>query len=401
MNQLTINIAYISENQYLINKLISDLKTSEATFNLIDGSSFANGEDFYAPLVEDNHPCLLMISDNFLKSQSCLNRGLAYLQSLIKKEQVIPIIIDGTEIDASGNRQLIPTEFEKVSNVIKYMNYWQEKYLDLRKLKRSIPAEEEEEFLEKLKIVRSISSEVGEYLRNLRDTNYFAFSDFSANNYEAFFRVFGDESSYLKFAAKNNSPEDIIPSESSPIIAPPPKIITAVAEEISIEPTTKNEELPVVDTVTNDFLPFDNLVTEKEKIDKLSAEELASVDASTHMDNLEEGHIAPSNETEINSNTPIEKVDETEKEELIALDPEWRQLALEEEQMVELEDDETSLNDISASEERPLTETELLALELAQKLPVKENIDVSNQLVILEEEEEEEEEDNQICTGFC
>jgi len=95
MNHLTINIAYIADNQHLINKLVSDLKSTGVSFNLIDGNSFVDGENFYTRLVEDGNPCLLMVSDNFLKSQLCLNKGLAYLQTLIKNEQVLPLIIDG------------------------------------------------------------------------------------------------------------------------------------------------------------------------------------------------------------------------------------------------------------------------------------------------------------------
>ena len=122
-------------------------------FNLIDANDFVFGEDFQKHLLVEGEPCLLMISDNFLKSNACLRNGLNYLQHLIKNEQVIPLIIDGVSIDNQGNRVKTPTEFEKVSNVIKYMNYWQEKYLELRKQKRSIPEEEEEAFVKQLKVV--------------------------------------------------------------------------------------------------------------------------------------------------------------------------------------------------------------------------------------------------------
>ncbi len=418
MNQLTINVAYISDNQELINKLISDLKSTDVSFNLIDGNSFVSGESFYSRLVDDNRPCLLIISDNFLKSQLCLNQGLAYLQTLIKNEQVLPIIIDGTEIDASGNRQLIPTEFDKVSNVIKYMNYWQEKYLDLRKLKRSIPEEEEEEFGNKLKVVRAISSEVGEYLRNLRDTNYFPFSEFSDNHYEAFFRIFGDEASYAKFVAENGNGAIETPSESSTTaFVPPPAIVEEIEKEPIAVPeerlvTTENqkidEKLVTVENVTsvaepstsiaatNNFLPFDDLITEKEKIDNLSTEELSASEENPIEERVEPD-LEPLGTSEIPSDISIEKIDDSEVNELIAQDPEW-ELAEEIGTDLDLEE-ETSLDDIATSNERPLTETELLALELAKKLPASENEliesnhnGLSNDSILEEKEEEEEEE---------
>lgn len=393
MNHLTINIAYIAENQELINRMIRDLKSTEVTFNLIDGNSFVSGESFYSRLVEDNNPCLLMVSDNFLKSQPCLNQGLAYLQTLIKNEQILPIIIDGTEIDAAGNRQLIPTEFEKVSNVIRYMNFWQEKYLDLRKLKRRIPKEEEEAFSGKLKIVRGISSEVGEYLRNLRDTNYYPFSEFSANNYEAFFRVFGDEASHLKFVNTNSHKEEegLVETKTTTVVTPmvnesavddPTTAIESKIEEV----VAKEAPIPPAEPANN-FLPFNDLVVEKEKIDNLSVEELDNGEAPSSVEN--DGKLdTPS---EINSATPIENVEAAQQNDLIAMDPEWAQADIDGADFSEQEE-EISLQELAASEERPLTETELLALELAQKLPTNENSEPkNNQLSLLEDTDEEEE----------
>jgi len=423
MNQLTINIAYISDNQELINKMINDLKSTEVSFNLIDGNNFVNGESFYSRLVEDDSPCLLIISDNFLKSQLCLNQGLAYLQTLIKNEQVVPIIIDGVVIDIAGNRQLIPTEFDKVSNVIKYMNFWQEKYLDLRKLKRSIPEDEAEEFGKKLKIVRGISSEVGEYLRNLRDTNYFSYSEFSANQYETFFRIFGDEAAYSKFiSAANNNTETILATSSiadttpiEPIIEKEPVIISeeqeaiseeAITEELGAIPTesVKVEELVTVETInkvvepvssmpsTNNFLPFDDLITEKEKIENLSAEELSIVDADI-VDDKVKMNLEKVETNNITSETNIEKIDDAEHQELTAHDPEWALTEEEEEaEGTDLDkEEEPSLDDIAASEERPLTETELLALELSQKLPSTENELLDSNITHLKEDSVEEE----------
>ncbi|MFK7978958.1 MAG: hypothetical protein AB8G86_03160, partial [Saprospiraceae bacterium] len=95
MNQLVINIAYIADNQATVKGLVDGLKGTNVHFNLIDASDFVSGEDFQKHLVVAGAPCLLMVSDNFLKSSACLRNGLNYLQVLIKNEQVIPIIIDG------------------------------------------------------------------------------------------------------------------------------------------------------------------------------------------------------------------------------------------------------------------------------------------------------------------
>jgi len=380
MNFVTINIAYIADNQDAVNELVSDLSSVNVNFNLIDAADFVNGEDFKDALTTENDPCFLMVSDNFLKSVACLQNGLSYLQILIKRDLVIPIIIDGIQIDDEGNRKLVATEFEKVSNVIKYMNYWQEKYLDLRKLKRSIPASDEEEFLLKLKVVRSISSEVGEFLRTLRDTNYYSFDDFSANNYEQFFRYFGDESDYLKFVAARS--ENVSPGFKK-------EIPTIKKEEPSPEQVVESKAAPA-------FLPFEDLLTEKnniENIEEINASAKSDNDSQTEIEELIDSNISESNEIISSTETISQDLPEVteiieEPSKLIAMDPEWLLAGAEigEDSADSEENREIPLTDLVQSEERDLTDTELLALELAEKIPNT----VEEEVEIMEEDSEEE-----------
>ncbi|MFK7979438.1 MAG: SDR family NAD(P)-dependent oxidoreductase, partial [Saprospiraceae bacterium] len=348
MNQLVINVAYIADNQSVVTNLTDKLNVNNVHFNLINVSALALGEDLYRHLVVEGRPCLLIISDNFLKSTACLKNGLNYLQALIKNEQVIPIIIDGVSADATGNKVTTPTEFEKVSSVIKYMNFWQEEYLDLRKLKRNIPEDEEEAFVEKLKTVRSMSSEEGEYLRKVRDTNYYTLAEFSANNFEAFFRNFGDETAYLKFVAIENGGQP------------------AVEEKEFATPI-------VTEAATNDFLPLEQLIIEKEKLETIADLSIAngpSSDSEAEMPTLDLNASLPFNGSikELNPN-------EIDIEALMDADPEWA--AANEEEIESLEEEEAdNLGD------RPLTDTELLALGLAGKLPVNETtprVDTANE----------------------
>lgn len=348
MSQLVINIAYLSDNQETVTELVRQLEASNAHFNLIDANGFAFGEDFQEHLLVAGEPCLLMISDNFLKSNACLRNGLNYLQKLIKNEQVIPLIIDGISIDSQGNRVKSPTEFEKVSNVIKYMNHWQEKYLELRKLKRTIPEEEEEAFVKKLKVVRSISSEVGEFLRNLRDTNYYSLEEFSANNFEAFFRNFGDEVAYLKFVSTNSTIQD------DPIK--------------DIEELASQEDSPV------SYLPLENLIEDKKRFEEIEKLE----ETSSSVESEEVPKI-------IDESTIETKIVREDLSTFIESDPEWA--------AVSEEDTVGEVANIPVIEEgKPaLTDTELLALELANKLPNSNNLPPEIEGYNEEEEEEEEE----------
>ena len=112
----------------------------------------------------NTHRVLLLISDNFLKSQNCMNEALPFIQSLGAAQRLIPVTTEGIYPNAdSGQMSAVPTSFDRVSNVIQYMNFWQDRYLELRKLKTD--GGDDVAHNEKVRVVRAISSEIGELLR--------------------------------------------------------------------------------------------------------------------------------------------------------------------------------------------------------------------------------------------
>ncbi len=136
-------------------------------------------------------PIVLLISDNFLKSKDCMYEALKLLQTSSLKSRIFPVVTDGKYKNPLGGTDYIPTKFERVSNVIHYMNYWQDQYLDLRKKKHDIDSADEEKFGKELQVVRSISSEIGEFLRILRGSDYVDYKELQSNGFERFFRRSG------------------------------------------------------------------------------------------------------------------------------------------------------------------------------------------------------------------
>ncbi|MDX2069818.1 MAG: SDR family NAD(P)-dependent oxidoreductase [Haliscomenobacter sp.] len=150
---------------------------------------------------------LLLISDNFLRSEHCMNRALQLVQQ--KTSNILPLVIDGRNKDeASGQWVNTPTKFERIGDIIPYINYWQNKYLDLRSQKRKFEAENEadkrEELNENLRILRQVSSEASEFLRVLRNMRYYQFGDFIENHMRAFFEFVEDSAEWSAF--KSNVP---------------------------------------------------------------------------------------------------------------------------------------------------------------------------------------------------
>ncbi len=197
----TIQLIYSAENSNVASQIDAQLSQASFRFVHLQCRDADLSPALYDKLRQSEEKVLLLISDNFLKSSQCMYTALPMLTELKQSDRLIPVIIDGMAIDEqTGNIVKTPTKFERVGDVIQYMNYWQEQYLDMRKKKRSLHPDQEERFNEQLKVVRTISTQVGEFLRQLRGIEYISFEELSANHFEAFFTLSGYGSMHADFA---------------------------------------------------------------------------------------------------------------------------------------------------------------------------------------------------------
>ena len=167
-------------------------------------------------VLESKARVVLLVSDNFLKSANCMEGGLAMLQKLSSESRVFPIVLDGRQQTGEGETETVETRFERVSDVIQYMNHWQDQYLDLRKQKRSVSAAEEEALNQRLRMVRTISSEIGEFLRHLRVIPHYTLEELEDKGFEQFFRFAGDAQAHAAYKAlAEKQPARAIEKEAS------------------------------------------------------------------------------------------------------------------------------------------------------------------------------------------
>jgi NADP-dependent 3-hydroxy acid dehydrogenase YdfG/Flp pilus assembly protein TadD len=198
MSTKNIAIAYCADNERLAKEIEHQLRPAGYQFHLMPCTRTTADKSLPDQLLDQPYPILLLISDNFLKSAQCMSRGLRLLQE--KRHQIQPVVIDGVVKDEhSGEWTTIPTDFERVSDIIQYINYWQDQYLDLRRQKRQMKDFDEQAFNEHLKAMREISSEAGEFLRVLRSMDFRVYPDFKANAFEAFFMFTNDHGTWLSF----------------------------------------------------------------------------------------------------------------------------------------------------------------------------------------------------------
>jgi len=194
----SIALAYCIDNIKIAEEIERQLSRASYSFEHIYCKRTTNEEALSAQLRAKVGPILLIISDNFLKSAQCMSGGLKLLQE--RGGDILPIIVEGQQRDEQGNLSSVTTQFDRVSDIIKYINYWQDQYLDLRKQKRQLQDElDEEAFNEHLRVMRDVSGEVGEFLRTLRNMNFMTYEEFAANSFEQFFQFTDDDAGWRMF----------------------------------------------------------------------------------------------------------------------------------------------------------------------------------------------------------
>ena len=334
MKNNNINLAYCLENLSVANELSADLSISGINFQHFSGTHNLEDPTLSEQLQNSDASILLVISDNFLKSAQCMGNGIELLQK--KSSQILPVVVDGVEKDElTGELKFETTQFDRVSDIIKYINYWQDQYLDLRRQKRNIKDINEEELNARLKKLRDISSEVGEFLRLLRSMNHLSVDRFKANDYEQFFRFIGDFQSWETYKANKQTARELH---------------SANIENTVIADETVEDEIAPVDVSS---IPGMDLLTETENND-LTTIESPELSSNEVVDQVKE-RIEDSNEELV---PPLDIVDNNE-----VLSSE----AMEDEINIEI-DESTIINEVEVADELKSTTADRdKALELVKE----------------------------------
>lgn len=203
MSSKNVLLAYAIENTPLAEEIEKDLMLGGISVTHVYGSKSDNAPILSDQLGQKSGPVLLLITDNFLHSSSCMEGMLGFLQE--RRDDIMPIIAEGARKDEAGETVAVPTHFERISDIIQYINHWQDLYLDLRRQKREQTGKSEEKLQEQLRIVREISSEISEYLRQLRGLNYALFENLEAEDYLPVFRFLNLLPNWESFRMKRRS----------------------------------------------------------------------------------------------------------------------------------------------------------------------------------------------------
>lgn len=240
---LTINVAYSAANAELAEQLVRDLSGTGIRFDLLTPSPGQLPGQFAALLQSQTEPIMMLITDNFLKDEHCMSGMLHALRSLQRQQSLFLVVADGKE-----NNKPVPTEYERMVNAIRYMNYWQDIYLKLiENAQHANDTVERAQVETHMETIRDISVETGDFIKLLREANPVHWPDLQQNHYEHFFRQYNLMDRHLEFRksvpdlstpdmplsvpsipmeeakpSELHIPMEPLPSPSAPIVAMPP-----------------------------------------------------------------------------------------------------------------------------------------------------------------------------------
>jgi NADP-dependent 3-hydroxy acid dehydrogenase YdfG/Flp pilus assembly protein TadD len=292
MSVKNITIAYCQDNVGTADRIRQNLQIAEYNVQTLSCNKSTKESALTEQLLPVYSPIILLVSDNFLKSAQCMARGLKLLQE--KRTQLYIVVVPGvSQNPQTGEREVVHTEFEKVGDIIQYINYWQDQYLDLRRQKRQMKEGDEpfdeENFNQHLRVMRDISSQVGEYLRLLRNMDHLYLEQFDHNHHEILFQNLGDHNGWELLKAASPAPE--------PVPAPEESINEVEEEAIDLsgipgiellpDQTSEDEGEPSTEAGIADVLEEsipESSELDPEPVEEPTSEESSSDEAANHSE---------------------------------------------------------------------------------------------------------------------
>jgi NADP-dependent 3-hydroxy acid dehydrogenase YdfG/TolA-binding protein len=172
--------------------------------------------DFSRWISQKTEPVILLISDNLLKSVQAMYQMAGVWSFMRKSGKNVAMIASGRRQDPeTGDYLLQKTDFSRMSGVIRYINWWQDKYLDEKAFNFNSQKNKEERE-EYLKAIKAVSTEIGDFLKMIKEDNPLDIQEVLDSNLVRYFEKTGNEKflkAYWNHAANEAEAEQIIARE--------------------------------------------------------------------------------------------------------------------------------------------------------------------------------------------
>jgi len=135
MNTFHYIIGYQFDNHSLASDIDQKLNRVGFHFDHIHTGNALLDQSLGERIIVQSKTFLLLITDNFLKDENCIYKLFETLLTAEKQGRKFHVVLaNGHLIDPiSGNMREIETKLSSVGDILYYINYWQDKYLQMRK----------------------------------------------------------------------------------------------------------------------------------------------------------------------------------------------------------------------------------------------------------------------------
>ncbi|MFK7949862.1 MAG: SDR family NAD(P)-dependent oxidoreductase [Saprospiraceae bacterium] len=198
MNNTKAYLIYCIDNQNIADKITNDLGRVGIDFvhDTFDPSMHNAVRQQYS---NSTAPIFLLVSDNFLKSENCMRNILELVDDNRLRNRIKTVILEGRHrINGTNQYETVSTRFERLGDVVNYINHWSIQYQAIRTEMRHATDERKAELEPKLDLIQDISTNIlGDFMRYLRATNYVSYNRLENDNFRQLFEEFGSQSTSL------------------------------------------------------------------------------------------------------------------------------------------------------------------------------------------------------------
>jgi NADP-dependent 3-hydroxy acid dehydrogenase YdfG/tetratricopeptide (TPR) repeat protein len=288
-----IHLAFCHHNSNLADILEDQLPNIQCIRH--SDSDYSETGSLMHSLADTEGLVLLLITDNFMKTEQCMSGALAMLLSLMRQNRVIAIIANGIIIE-NGVTLPVETHIDRVVNAIQYMNYWQQKYLAISDQYNHANAQDQPALFLYQQVIHDVADQTGEFISALRDSDIRKWEILSASGFSEIYKLLGIP--YQPIVGNNPilpEQEHESPQASTsmpmggPVMFRPAEPIVPVhqdpVKEFVAQPTIEPQEIaipPVEETSFSDVFKFD---PSTHLIDQTTAEESPEFEEGNYREN--------------------------------------------------------------------------------------------------------------------
>lgn len=181
---LTITLAYCTEDQTAAHRIGGDL-SSHVEFRHIPVGKANEGPLLVDLLRGGDTPVIVLISNAFLTNPNCMLDAHGLFAG---PRDVLPVFVEGRRYDELSDEVIeTNTSLSNQSEVMYYINHWQDRYIDLRTQADELSVTGGEAFQSYLRKIRLASTQAEELLYMLKDKWSLTEPQLRANYYHQLF----------------------------------------------------------------------------------------------------------------------------------------------------------------------------------------------------------------------